>query len=67
MRTLREEMARSETGMEVQRNFGIMRGSSRNTDRGRGLEPSGFPLGETGVVTIRGRKAAKIVMTGEQR
>lgn len=56
-------MTCSEPAVEVQRNLEIMRGHP-GTWKGEGIELSGFPLGGTGVVTIRGRKAGKIGMTG---
>lgn len=46
---------------EVQGNLGMI---MRNAGGGRGIELSGFQLGKTGVVTIRGRKSGKIGMAG---
>ena len=48
--------------VEVQRNVGMI---MSNTEGGRGTELSGFQLGRTGVVTIRGRKAGNSGMTRE--
>lgn len=49
--------------MEVPKQLGIL-GGHPGTRKGEGIELSGFPLAGTGVVTIRGRKAGKIGMTG---
>lgn len=50
--------------VEVQGNLVMI---MRNTGGGRGIELSGFQLGRTGVVTIRGRKSGKTGMTGGAR